>query len=87
MDPVKAVLKASAYVTLKVSQHSWREQREQLRSTPEVHHIALVGDFEVILLVCAVDSDFRRVIFDHLQSMPGALDTQTFLVFEDADMR
>ena len=89
VDPIKAGLRSSAYVTLKVSQHSWRELREQLRAIPEVHHIALVGgDFDVILLVRAIDnSDLRRVIFDQLQSMPGVLDTQTFLVFEDVDVR
>jgi hypothetical protein len=87
VDPIKAGLKSSAYVTLKVQQHSWRELREQLRAIPEVHHIALVGgDFDVILLVRAVDNvHLRRVIFDQLQSMPGVLDTQTFLVFEDVD--
>lgn len=89
VDPIKAGLKSSAYVTLKVSQHSWRELREQLRAIPEVHHVALVGgDFDVILLVRAIDNiDLRRVIFDQLQSMPGVLDTQTFLVFEDLDTR
>ena len=89
VDPIKAGLKSSAYVTLKVSQHSWRELREQLRTIPEVHHIALVGgDFDVILLVRPADNiDLRRVIFDQLQSMPGVLDTQTFLVFEDLDTR
>lgn len=89
VDPIKAGLRSSAYVTLKVQQHSWRELREQLRAIPEIHHIALVGgDFDVILLVRAVDNvDLRRVIFDQLQSMPGVLDTQTFLVFEDMDAR
>ncbi|MEJ1178646.1 MULTISPECIES: Lrp/AsnC family transcriptional regulator [unclassified Pseudarthrobacter] len=89
VDPIKAGLRSSAYVTLKVSQHSWRELREQLRAIPEVHHIALVGgDFDVILLVRAIDNiDLRRVIFDELQSMPGVVDTQTFLVFEDLDTR
>ena len=89
VDPIKAGLKSSAYVTLKVSQHSWRELREQLRAIPEIHHIALVGgDFDVILLVRTIDNiDLRRVIFDQLQSMPGVLDTQTFLVFEDVDTR
>ena len=89
VDPIKAGLRSSAYVTLKVSQHSWRELREQLRTIPEVHHVALVGgDFDVILLVRAIDNiDLRRVIFDQLQSMPGVLDTQTFLVFEDVDTR
>jgi DNA-binding Lrp family transcriptional regulator len=89
VDPIKAGLRSSAYVTLKVRQHSWRELREQLRAIPEVHHIALVGgDFDVILLVRALDNtDLRRVVFDQLQSMPGVLDTQTFLVFEDLDTR
>jgi DNA-binding Lrp family transcriptional regulator len=72
-----------------LSQHSWRELREQLREIPEVNHIALVGgDFEVILLVRASDNiDLRRVIFDQLQAVPGVQDTQTFLVFEDLDKR
>ena len=86
---ILAGLKSSAYVTLKLKQDSWRELRDQLGAIPEVHHIALVGgDFDVILLVRAVDNiDLRRVIFDQLQSMPGVLDTQTFLVFEDVDTR
>ncbi|POH57340.1 Lrp/AsnC family transcriptional regulator [Arthrobacter glacialis] len=89
VDPIKAGLKSSAYVTLKVSQHSWRELREELRAIPEVAHIALVGgDFDVILLVRAEDNQgLRKVIFDRLQSMPGVLDTQTLLIFEDLDTR
>ncbi|MGO4473839.1 Lrp/AsnC family transcriptional regulator [Arthrobacter sp. M-10] len=89
VDPIKAGLKSSAYVTLKVQQNSWRELREELRLIPEVQHIALVGgDFDVILLVRATDNiHLRRVIFDQLQSMPGVQDTQTFLVFEDLDTR
>ncbi len=89
IDHAKAGLRSSAYVTLKVRQHAWRELREALRGVPEIHHIALVGgDFDVILLVRAEDNvGLRRVIFDQLQSMPGILDTQTFLVFEDLDTR
>ena len=89
VDPIKAGLRSSAYVTLKVQQHSWRELKEQLRAIPEIHHIALVGgDFDVILLVRATDNiHLRRVIFDQLQSMDGVQDTQTFLVFEDVDTR
>ncbi|MCO4252105.1 Lrp/AsnC family transcriptional regulator [Pseudarthrobacter raffinosi] len=89
VDPIKTGRKSSAYVTLKVKQQSWRELREQLRSVPEIEHIALVGgDFDVILLVRGIDNlDLRRLIFDQLQSMPGVLDTQTFLVFEDLDTR
>lgn len=72
-----------------VRQHSWRRQGKQLRAISEVHHLALVcADFDVILLVRAVNNiDLRRMTFDQLQSMPGVLDEQTFLVFEDADTR
>ena len=89
IDPVRSGRRSSAYVTLKVRQHSWRELREELRLIPEVEHIALVGgDFDVILLVRGTDnSDLRRIVFDHLQSMPGVLDTQTLLIFEDLDTR
>lgn len=89
IDPIKAGLRSSAYVTLKVEQHAWRELREKLSGIPEVHHIALVGgEFDVILLVRAEDNvDLRRVIFDELQSMPGILDTQSLLIFEDLDTR
>lgn len=89
VDPVKAGLRSSAYVTLKLRQHSWRELRERLAALPEIHHIGLVGgNFDVILLVRAKDNvDLRRVVFEHLQSMPGVLDTQTFLIFEDVDTR
>jgi DNA-binding Lrp family transcriptional regulator len=63
--------------------------REQLRAIPEVHHIALVGgDFDVILLVRAVDNvHLRRVILTSCSRCTGVLDTQTFLVFEDVDTR
>jgi DNA-binding Lrp family transcriptional regulator len=56
---------------------------------PEVHHVGLVGgNFDVILLVRARDNvDLRRVIFEQIHGMPGVLDTQTFLVFEDVDTR
>jgi DNA-binding Lrp family transcriptional regulator len=89
IDPIRAGLRASAYVTLKLRQHAWRELRDQLSAIPEVHHIALVGgNFDVILLVRAEDNvGLRRVIFDQLQNMPGVLDTQTFLIFEDLDNR
>ncbi len=89
VDPVRAGLRSSAYVTLKLRQHSWRELRDRLAALPEVHHIGLVGgNFDVILLVRAKDNvDLRRVVFDNIQSMPGVLDTQTFLVFEDVDTR
>ena len=89
IDPAKTGLTASAYVTLKLRQHSWRELRNHLASIPEVHHVALVGgNFDVILLVRAKDnSDLRRVVFEELQSLPAVLDTQTLLIFDDTETR
>lgn len=89
IDPLRAGLRASAYVTLKLRQHSWREMKERLSAIPEVHHIGLVGgNYDVILLVRALDNvDLRRVVFDVLQSIPGIIDTQTTLIFEDLDTR
>lgn len=89
IDPARAGLRSSAYVSLKLRQHGWREVRGALALLPEVHHISLVGgNFDVLLLVRARDNeDLRRVVFDHIQGMPGVLDTQTFVIFEDVDTR
>ena len=89
VDPVRAGLRSSAYVTLKLRQHGWREVRETLARIPEVYHVSLVGgNFDVLLLVRARDNlDLRRVVFDHIQPLPGVLDTQTFVIFEDMDTR
>lgn len=85
IDPVKAGLGASAHVTLKLRQHNWRELKAQLLAIPEVWHVSLVGgNVDVILLVRARDTaDLRRVIFDELQTLPGVVDTQTYMVFDD----
>jgi hypothetical protein len=41
-----------------------------------------------MLLVRAVDTvHLRQVIFEHIQQLPGVVDTQTFLIFEDIDTR
>ncbi|NYE95500.1 DNA-binding Lrp family transcriptional regulator [Psychromicrobium silvestre] len=89
VDPLKAGLRSSAYVSMKVRQHDWRELKALLGALPEVQHIALLGgNFDVMLLVRARDNvDLRRVIFDQIQSMPGVVDTQTYLIFEDVDTR
>lgn len=49
--------------------------------------MALVGgDFDVILLVRAVDDTaLRRVVLDQPQAVPGVLATRTFLIFEDTE--
>ena len=85
VDPARAGLRTSAYVTMSVRQHAWRDLRERLRAVPEVRHMALVGgEFDVILLVWAADNDaLRRVVLEQLQAIPGVLSTRTWLIFED----
>ncbi|WP_330331440.1 Lrp/AsnC family transcriptional regulator [Streptomyces sp. NBC_00536] len=79
---------ASAYITLKIVQNSWRTVREQLRELPGAVHIALVsGDFDVLLLVHTPDNrTLRELVLTRLQSIPEVLSTRTLLVFEETDL-
>lgn len=85
VDPMRAGLSTSAYVTLTVRQDEWRDLTEHLRRIPEIKHMALVGgEFDVILLVRAVDNHhLRAIVLDRLPKIPGVLGTRTFLIFED----
>lgn len=85
IDPVKAGLHASAYVSLSVDQTSWQEVRERLAAIRGIEHIALIGgDTDVMLLVRARDnSDLRRVVLEELQAIPAVRSTRTSLIFED----
>ncbi|MER6094524.1 Lrp/AsnC family transcriptional regulator [Streptomyces sp. NPDC001728] len=79
---------ASAYITLKIVQNSWRTVREQLRALPGATHIALVsGDFDVLLLVHTPDNrTLRELVLTRLQAIPEVLSTRTLLVFEETDL-
>lgn len=79
---------ASAYITLKIVQNSWRTVREQLRALPGAAHIALVsGDFDVLLLVHTPDNrTLRELVLTRLQAIPEVLSTRTLLVFEETDL-
>lgn len=79
---------ASAYITLKIVQNSWRTVREQLRGLPGAAHIALVsGDFDVLLLVHTPDNrTLRELVLTRLQAIPEVLSTRTLLVFEETDL-
>lgn len=89
IDPARAGLEASAYVTVRLKQNTWPSLCVKLRKIPQVQHIALVGGtFDVMLLVRARGTaELRDVIFDRIQPMPEVVDTQTFLIFEDVDVR
>ncbi|WP_084724663.1 Lrp/AsnC family transcriptional regulator [Streptacidiphilus melanogenes] len=87
VDHERAGHGASAYVTLKVVQNSWRQVRTALLDLPGVEHIALVGgEFDVLMLVHTVDNRaLRDLVLNKIQSIPNVLATQTLLVFEETD--
>jgi DNA-binding Lrp family transcriptional regulator len=88
VDQERAGQGASAYITLKIVQNSWRAVRDQLQELPGAAHIALVsGDFDVLLLVHTADNRaLRELVLTRIQSMPGVLSTRTLLVFEETDL-
>jgi DNA-binding Lrp family transcriptional regulator len=88
VDQERAGQGASAYITLKIVQNSWRTVREQLKELPGAAHIALVsGDFDVLLLVHTEDNRaLRELVLTRIQSMPEVLSTRTLLVFEETDL-
>ncbi|WP_258016326.1 Lrp/AsnC family transcriptional regulator [Streptomyces sp. AJS327] len=88
IDQERAGQGASAYITLKIVQDTWRSVREQLRQLPGVSHMALVsGDFDVLLLVHTADNRaLRDLVLTRIQSIPEVLSTRTLLVFEETDL-
>lgn len=88
VDHERAGQGASAYITLKIVQNSWRIVRERLQELPGAAHIALVsGDFDVLLLVHTADNRaLRELVLTKIQSIPEVLSTRTLLVFEETDL-
>ncbi|MFG2211150.1 Lrp/AsnC family transcriptional regulator [Streptomyces sp. NPDC048638] len=88
IDQERAGQGASAYITLKIVQNSWRTVRTQLKALPGASHIALVsGDFDVLLLVHTKDNrELRELVLTRIQSIPEVLSTRTLLVFEETEL-
>lgn len=88
IDHEKAGHGASAYITLKIVQNSWRTVREKLLALPGAAHMALVsGDFDVLLLVHTADNRaLRELVLTRIQGIPEVLSTRTLLVFEETDL-
>ncbi|MEZ0094148.1 Lrp/AsnC family transcriptional regulator [Streptacidiphilus sp. EB129] len=87
VDHERAGQGASAYITLKIVQNSWRSVRGQLLELPGVEHIALVsGEFDVLMLVHTVDNRaLRELVLNRIQGIPEVLGTNTLLVFDETD--
>lgn len=85
LNPQRAGLGTSAYVTVTIEQNAWRDISKGLREIPYVEHIALVGgDFDVLVLVRAPDnSALRQVVLESIQAIPGVRSTRTWLVFDE----
>ncbi len=88
VDHERAGQGASAYITLKIVQDSWRSVRAKLEALPGAAHLALVsGDFDVLLLVHTEDNRaLRELVLTRIQAMPEVLSTRTLLVFEERDL-
>jgi DNA-binding Lrp family transcriptional regulator len=91
IDPERYGFGISAYVYLKISQHSmtggytWRDVRQRVMQVPEVWHGALVsGDHDLVLLVRTRDAaGLRDLVLNTFQTMPHVVSTQTVLILEE----
>lgn len=85
VDPERYGFGISAYVHLKISQHSWKAVRRRILEIPEVWHGALVsGDHDLVLLVRAPDAhSLRDLVLNRLQTMPDVTSSHTVLVLDE----
>jgi DNA-binding Lrp family transcriptional regulator len=85
IDPVRYGFGISAYVYLKISQHSWKSVRRRISQIPEVWHCALVsGDNDLVLLVRTQDAaSLRELVLNTFQTMPDVQSTQTVLILDE----
>ncbi|KUN86425.1 Lrp/AsnC family transcriptional regulator [Streptomyces griseoruber] len=85
LNPQRAGLGTSAYVTMSIEQNAWRDISRELRAIPFVEHVALVtGDFDALVLVRAPDNlTLRKVVLERIHAVPGVRSTRTWLVFDE----
>ncbi|WP_017608122.1 Lrp/AsnC family transcriptional regulator [Nocardiopsis xinjiangensis] len=85
VDPEKYGTALSAYVSVRIEQHSWERFRSYLRDIPEVDHAALVsGDVDLLLLVRVADaSALRTFVLERLQRIPEVKSTQTMFILDE----
>lgn len=85
LNPKRAGLGTSAYITLSTEQAAWRDISRELRDIPYVEHVSLVtGDFDVLVLVRAPDNEaLRSVVLESIHCVAGVRATRTWLVFDE----
>jgi DNA-binding Lrp family transcriptional regulator len=85
VDPERYGYGISAYVYLKISQHSWKAVRRRVQQIDEVWHAALVsGENDLVLLVRTHDAaSLRDLVLNDLQTMPDVVSTQTVLILDE----
>lgn len=85
VDPERYGFDISAYVHLKISQHSWKDVRRRIAEIPEVWHGALVsGDNDLVLLVRTHDAaSLRDLVLNTFQAMPDVISTQTVFILDE----
>ena len=85
LDPVKVGHGVSAYVYLRIAQHSWKAVRARIAEIEEVEHAALIsGDDDLVLLVRAADAAaLRDLVLNRFQAMPDVLSTKTTLILDE----
>jgi DNA-binding Lrp family transcriptional regulator len=85
VDPERYGFGLSAYVYLKISQHSWKTVRRRILDIPEVWHAALVsGENDIVLLVRTHDAaSMRDLVLNTFQTMPDVLSTQTVMFLDE----
>ncbi|GAA2775691.1 Lrp/AsnC family transcriptional regulator [Saccharopolyspora taberi] len=89
INPERFGYGVSAYVYLKVSQHSWKAVRQRVLEIPEVAHGALVsGENDLVLLVRTRDAQcLRELVLNRLQTIPDVVSSHTVLVLDELPSR
>jgi DNA-binding Lrp family transcriptional regulator len=85
VDPERYGFGISAYVFLKIGQHSWKAVRERVLAIPEVWHAALVsGEHDLVLLVRAHDAAaLRDLVLTEFQTIPDVTSSHTTLILDE----
>lgn len=85
IDPRRLGPSLSAHIYLRITQHSWKDVRQELGRISEIEHGQLVtGENDIVLFVRTRDAEsLRSLVLDRLQTMDGVLSTHTVLVFDE----